>query len=138
MQGFEGARRYGGRWNPVGVPRVYASESQALAALEIRVHIDKTCMRQRYSALAFRFPAKLADSLPEKDLPNNWRFEPPSPVLQDLGKQWAQSRSSLVLIVPSVVIPHEKNYLINPLHPDFAQITFDPPKDFAFDVRVFR
>lgn len=32
----EGARLFGGRWNPAGVPLVYASEHAALAVLEAR------------------------------------------------------------------------------------------------------
>ena len=36
----DGARRYGGRWNPPGYPVVYTSGSLALAALEILVHVD--------------------------------------------------------------------------------------------------
>src|SRR6202012_4509112 len=36
----EGAFRYGGRWNSRGRPVVYLAEHPALAALEVRVHLD--------------------------------------------------------------------------------------------------
>ena len=36
----EGARRLGGRWNSQGRPVVYLAEHPALAALELRVHLD--------------------------------------------------------------------------------------------------
>lgn len=36
----EGARRYGGRWNTLGHPMVYAAANAALAVLEVRVHLD--------------------------------------------------------------------------------------------------
>jgi RES domain-containing protein len=35
----EGARRYGGRWNPVGVGILYTSASPELALLEQLVHL---------------------------------------------------------------------------------------------------
>src|ERR1700736_6008380 len=36
----EGARIFGGRWNSPGRPVVYFAEHPALAALEVRVHLD--------------------------------------------------------------------------------------------------
>lgn len=36
----EGARIFGGRWNSPGRPVVYLAEHPALAALELRVHLD--------------------------------------------------------------------------------------------------
>ena len=35
-----GARVFGGRWNSPGRPVVYLAEHPALAALEVRVHLD--------------------------------------------------------------------------------------------------
>jgi RES domain-containing protein len=37
---------------------------------------------------------------------------------------------------PSVVIEHEWNYLLNPGHPDFSNITWDRPTPFSFDPRL--
>jgi RES domain-containing protein len=41
------------------------------------------------------------------------------------------------LRVPSVVIPRESNYVLNPEHPEFRQIIIDDPLLFEFDVRLF-
>lgn len=133
----EGARLYGGRWNPVGVPMVYASEHQSLAALEVRVHIDKTSMRKLYKSFAFHFEEGLMEVLRAGALPKDWKQEPPAPSLQKLGGDWAISGRSVILAVPSVIIPGELNYLINPRHPNFAKLRIDPPTDFAFDQRLF-
>jgi RES domain-containing protein len=43
-----------------------------------------------------------------------------------------------VLKVPSAVIEHEWNYVLNPLHPDFSKIRWDAPRKFAFDPRLFK
>ena len=134
----EGARLYGGRWNSVGVPMVYASEHQSLAALEVRVHIDKTRMRKRYKCFAFQFEDGLMEVFPTGGLPKDWRQEPPPPSLQQSGDDWFQSNASVILAVPSVLIPKELNYLINPKHPDFGQLKIAKPTDFAFDQRLFR
>ena len=37
----EGARLYGGRYNPKDIPAVYASQTIALAVLEVLVHLNK-------------------------------------------------------------------------------------------------
>ena len=134
----EGARLYGGRWNSVGVPMVYGSEHQSLAALEVRVHIDKTRMRKLYQCFTFQFETKLMEIFRVDGLPKDWQQEPPPPSLQQLGDHWVKSKASLILAVPSVIIPKELNYLINPKHPDFARLKIGTPTDFAFDLRLFQ
>jgi len=133
----EGARIYGGRWNPVGVPMVYASEHESLAALEVRVHIDKTSMRKLYKSFAFHFEEGLLEVFPTSGLPQDWKQEPPPSSLQSTGGDWVRSRRSVILAVPSVIIPGERNYLINPRHPDFSKLRIDRARDFAFDRRLF-
>jgi hypothetical protein len=54
----EGARLYGGRFNPPGIPAVYSSQSIALALLEVLVHIDKSEMPTDYIVVAVRFSAQ--------------------------------------------------------------------------------
>jgi RES domain-containing protein len=133
----EGARLYGGRWNSPGVPMIYASEHQSLAALEIRVHIDKTAMRKTYKCFAFQFDEKLMEVFRIGSLPGDWRLEPPPHSLQQLGDKWVKSGTSVILAVPSVIIPKERNYLINPKHPNFAKVKIGPPTEFTFDQRLF-
>ncbi len=134
----EGARLCGGRWNSVGVPMVYASEHQSLAALEIRVHIDKTKMRRLYKCFAFQFDESLMEVFRVGGLPKDWMQEPPPPSLQQHGDNRVKSGASVILAVPSVVIPKELNYLINPKHPDFAKLKIEKPSNFAFDQRLFQ
>jgi RES domain-containing protein len=133
----EGARLYGGRWNSVGVSMVYASEHQSLAALEVRVHIDRISMRQLYKCFAFQFDERLMQ-LFHDPLPKDWTQEPPPLSLQRVGDNWVKSGASVILGVPSVIIPEELNYLINPRHPYFTKLKIEEPTDFAFDQRLFR
>jgi RES domain-containing protein len=134
----EGARLYGGRWNSVGMPMVYASEHQSLAALEVRVLIDKTRMANPYKCFAFHFDDQLMEVFRVGALPKDWRQEPPPPLLQQLGDNWLAARRSVILSVPSAVISKELNYLINPRHPDFAKLKIEKPTAFAFDQRLFQ
>lgn len=66
-------------------------------------------------------------------LPTDWREYPSPPALQAIGDNWIDAGRSLVLKVPSVIIPSESNFLINPAHPDFASLRIDPPEPFVFD-----
>ena len=70
-------------------------------------------------------------------LPRDWMQEPPPPSLQKLGGDWIRSGKSVILAVPSAIIPAEKNYLINPRHPNFTKLKIEAPTDFAFDQQLF-
>ena len=72
------------------------------------------------------------------ELPQNWQQEPPPSALQQLGDDWVASAESPIMAVPSVVIPDELNYLLNPKHQDFGKIKIDKPSDFSFDPRLLK
>lgn len=133
----EGARRFGGRWNSAGMPMIYAAEHLSLAALEVRVHIDRTSMKKPYKCITFEFDDDMMSTLPATSLPKHWRQEPPAPSLQAVGDHWLASAASVVLAVPSVIIPAEHNFLLNPRHPDFKKAKLGKPTAFTFDYRLF-
>ncbi len=130
----EGARRHGGRWNSVGVPMVYASEHASLAVLEVRVHV---AMSGVYKSLAFDFDEGLMRAFPVHELPKDWQHEPPPVSLQRLGDQWVKAGDSVILAVPSAIVPSELNLLLNPRHPNMAKIHIHAATDFTLDRRLF-
>ena len=134
----EGARLFGGRWNSAGVSMVYTAESRALAALEILVHVDAGELLEEYLCIPVSFDKRLVRALDFDDLPDDWRVNPQPVSTQQLGDRWAQGRRSVVLEIPSVLIPGESNYLINPAHPNFGKLKIAAPQPFEFDPRLLK
>lgn len=116
----EGAKLFGGRWNSVGTSVVYTSESIALATLELYVHLDRDVNLKKYSVFPVEFPAEFVKEL--ASLPEGWNHDPISPSSMEAGDLWARENSAPVLKVPSVIVPSEYNYILNPHHPDFQNI----------------
>lgn len=54
------------------------------------------------------------------------------------GDAWAEEGRSLVLRVPSVVLPMSFNYLVNPGHPRFDARTVTAHGPFEYDARIGR
>jgi len=134
----EGARRYGGRWNSAGISVVYTAESKALAALELLVHLDQESVLENYLCIPVRFSETVLRTLSAGGLPGDWRAHPPPQSIQQLGDRWVTGQVSVVLEVPSVLIPGERNYLINPFHPDFSKVEIGAPEPFEFDPRILK
>jgi len=132
----EGARRYGGRWNSPGTPLVYTSATRALAVLELLVHLQASELLATYVLIEATFEAALVERLEPVRLPRNWRAFPSRVGLQEIGDRWAAERRSAVLEVPSAVVPAESNFLLNPLHRDFAKIAVGGSSRFEFDPRL--
>lgn len=70
------------------------------------------------------------------DLPEGWDASPGNSITQDIGDLWLSDAPSLALAVPSVVVPRERNILINPDHPDFTKITVEGPFALNIDPRL--
>ncbi len=131
----EGARLYGGRWNSRGTRVIYTSASLSLAALENLVHLRPPVVF-RYVAVAVEFDDRLVERADTTALPRDWNEEPPPQAAQEIGDLWVRQARSVVLELPSVIIPGEFNYLLNPGHPDFKKITMSKPALFSFDQRL--
>ena len=132
-----GPRLYGGRWNPKGVSVIYTSETRALAALEFYVHLSRTAILPDLSVVSI----KISDSASQNvvrvaDLPKDWRAYPAPPELAALGADWVRSGQSLLLRIPSAVMPPECNILINPAHPEMKNVKIMEIEKYVFDPRL--
>lgn len=117
---------------------VYASENLSLAALELFVHVSPGMIPTDLISLCGMLPDSVSTTQIEaNDLPRNWRDYPAPPDLQEIGTDWIRAQASLVLVVPSVMNPLERNLLVNPAHSEFEQLEVDIARPFQFDPRMF-
>ncbi len=135
----EGARRVGGRWNSRGQGMVYTSGTLSLAALEVFVHMEVEDVATMLAWIRVDVPTEVnIEYLEMAQLPPNWRNIPAPAVLAMMGDNWFRSGATAILAVPSVVIPLEFNYLINPSHPDFVKLAVESPQPFELDPRLWK
>jgi RES domain-containing protein len=126
-----------GRWNHLGVLMVYTATSRALAALEYFVNLEPGEAPDDLLMAEASLPDEAIETLDPAQLPSDWRALD-SLACRDLGSDWAASRRTLALRVPSVVVEGDSNVLIHPTHPDFARLVLADPVPFRFDPRMFR
>ncbi len=131
-----GAFLYGGRWNFPGKAVVYTAENRALAALEFLVGVEHHRALGTLLMLTIQVPDELAVNVVEETyLPAGWRAYPAAQTVTQTGDAWAGKGETCVLKVPSVHVPEEYNYLLNPRHPDISRVTITDKKIFRFDDR---
>ncbi len=126
-----------GRWHWAGVPVIYTAESRALAALETLVHTRKNQIPTDYVLLEIQVDDSRIEAIHEDDLPADWRNPEPQGS-RNFGGEWVRSQRSVALVVPSIVIPQERNVLFNAHHPDFDRVRVSPPQPFWWDHRLFQ
>lgn len=133
----EGARLAGGRFNRKGTPLVYTAWTLSLSILEILAQVLDFEDLEDYVAVPAVLEERHVDVLDGADLPTDWRALPAPTSTKDLGTRWIRSMRALVLRVPSVIVPSEHSYLINPEHPDFGQLVIEEPWELEIDQRLF-
>jgi RES domain-containing protein len=134
-----GSRLYGGRWNRKGIGIIYTSETRALTTLEYLVHLPLSLMPNDIGISSIEIPDNIiAREILISDLPVNWRNWPAPSELAELGTRWVLSNETLLLRIPSAVVPHEFNILINPSHPDMKQVRILHSEEYRFDRRLIR
>lgn len=131
-----GASLYGGRWNSPNHSVVYTASHLALAFVEIIPGLRKGSSPKGFVSLYI----SIEDSVSKKELnltdfPSNWKEGKANQWFIETGNCWLQERKELLLIVPSVIIPEEKNVLINPHHPEIPLVQIIETKPFTIDHR---
>jgi len=132
------ASGFAGRWNQEGQKVLYASATRSLAALEQLANRSGLVLSASYRVMVIDVPNhshSLGAILPDQ-LPSDWRRFSGYGRLQEIGANWYRRSESLLLPVPSVMIPQEFNYLIHTQHPDFSShVRFVGMEDFDWDKR---
>lgn len=128
----------GGRWNSPGTKVIYTASSISLAVLEIIAHLNRSDILNAYQLIQVTFEESIVRQLDKASLPPTWRDHPPPIEVQRIGDQWLATSTSVVLAVPSAIVPQETAYLLNPLHPEFRRLQIADPIPFPIDDRLIR
>lgn len=134
----KGAEISGGRWNRVGTPMLYSSTSRALACLETVVHLTDDALPLNRYLVKVVVPADVWANAVELN-PNDlvgWDAEPVGRASLDWGTAWAESKSSLLAKIPSIIVVEEVNVLINPRHPDASRLAAIKVRKWLYDSRL--
>lgn len=133
----EGSYRFGGRWSSPGTRLVYTAGNLSLAMLEYLVHLDPGNWPDDMMLAVAEVPGELSCiHLRLEDLPANWNEYPAPANLANIGDIFAHEAKSSVLTIPSVLAPTERNWMINPLHPEFHKVKLISIEPFQYDPRL--
>ena len=128
------------RWNSQNVFTIYTAATRSLACLEMAVHLDNTrLLNEYYRVMVILIPDEIIrEKMTVSELPPNWHqtSDKGYKICQNIGDIWNRKGNSAIFEVPSAIIKNEKNYLINPLHPDFQKIKIIDSEPFFFDPRI--
>lgn len=132
----KGAKQYPGRWHNKGAGVVYTSGSVSLAILEMLV---QAAIIPVYWSVRATLPAGLVVSrLDVAALPPGWNDSPAPALVRAIGGEWHAEGRSCALAVPSSLVPSERNYILNPDHPDFSRISIGPGEKIPLDGRLMK
>jgi RES domain-containing protein len=123
------------RWHARGRRVVYGAESPALAVLEVLVHleIDASDHPRGYHLVEIHAPDDVMD-VDLRALRKTWQIREFD--TRALGDAWLAAGETLLLRVPSAVVPGSWNYLINPGHPRMRRVRIVATTPDPFDRRL--
>ena len=129
------------RWNRRGQNVIYAGTSRSLVTLESIVHKSsiKPAAVYKVMVISVSDDENLIKRISVKELPKNWNTLTAYTTLQAIGSAWYESHETLLLRVPSVIVPHEYNFVINTEHTGFNKsVKLARVEDYFFDDRLLK
>lgn len=127
------------RWNSKGQYILYTGSSRSLSSLELVVHKGaiKPSFDYKIMVLSIADNDHLIRQIKINELPPNWRSIAAYSDLQKIGSDWYNKQESLILKIPSAIIPLEFNYMINTEHPEFSsKVRLVRTEDYFWDSRL--
>jgi RES domain-containing protein len=132
----EGARLYGGRFNPVGIPAVYTSGNVSLCILEILVRASRHSAPDSYTLISIEIPDTDIREIKQDKLKKDWQND--LDYTQGIGEDFLKENKDLCLKVPSAVLPIEHNYVLNPAQAGFKKVKIIATQLLQLDKRLFK
>jgi RES domain-containing protein len=129
-----GGLKVPGRWHHAGQPVVYLAQSPAAALLEVCVHTSANDVPPEFTLLKIEGPDPKVSVITLDDLPEKWRAR--LEVTRNLGTVWLHKKESVLLQIPSAIVPETGNFLFNPLHPDAKTFRIAGAFSYPFDARL--
>lgn len=129
-----------GRWNDVNQHVIYAAPTLAMAVLETAAHIRPGSIPLDRFVVSIEVPGDLWDArvrVPASELPVGWDAVPGSMTAIELGGKWYTAKQSLILEVPSAIVPEESILLVNASHPGVGRLKAKAVRRFECE-RLFR
>jgi len=128
---------FSGRWNYDGEFVIYAASSRSLAAMENMVHkMGQGVLGTNFVVMVLDIPDNLSiTNIAIPELPFGWKLASSYADTQPIGSDWYKKSETLLLKVPSAVVPGEYNFVINARHPDFSKVTIKRKEPFEYDYR---
>ncbi len=134
----EGARLFGQRWNPPGLPAIYTGTSFAVCLLEVLVHANRLTPPSAARSVAADVPDDVSRETFDPTSHRGWDDPLDPSIAQSFGRRWIEERRSALLIVPSVVTGgRDTNVMVNPDHPNAVRILVGAELKVTLDPRLF-
>ena len=126
-----------GRWNSEGNKVIYCAESIALAFLENMIRRQGVGFNDDFKTMFIQIPDEVSiTSVEVAELKKGWRNEGNCVQCRQLGNKWYEEGKTLLLKVPSAVLPEGFNFVINRLHKDFKKVKLIEATDLVPDERI--
>ena len=118
----KGGLRAAGRWSSRGHLVTYAADSLALSVLEVLARAGTFSRLHHMVYATAQLDERAITRATLEDLPKGWARLPPGRPSRDYGDRWLERSRSVALEVPSVLMPHSYNFVINPAHADVGDM----------------
>ncbi len=120
------------RWHTRGKPIVYTADHPASALLEMLVNTDTSLLPDTFQLIKISVPETIK-AVRAKSKPH-WLNE--VSISRSIGNDWLARQVSLLLQVPSAILPDVFNTLVNPQHPDAHLLKIMSVEALPLDTRL--